>query len=96
MNYVYTHLRKSNVNGIVEEYVEFVKTYYLKEIRFLRLDGERTLGIEFSNLMKRYRINVERTALYTPDQNGHAERSGGMIITVARAIRIYAKLPKNL
>ena len=32
----------------------------------------------------------------TPAQNGHAERAGRTLITVARAIRVYAGLPSNL
>jgi hypothetical protein len=36
---------------------------------------------------------VENSAVDTPDQNGAAERAGGVILTKARAMRIKARLP---
>ncbi|KAI1003455.1 hypothetical protein K3495_g4750 [Podosphaera aphanis] len=52
-----------------------------------------------------YRININRSEptpntidckSYTPEQNGAAERSGGILITKARAIGLEASLPTNL
>jgi hypothetical protein len=96
MNHVYTHPQKSNANSILKEYVQMVKTRHSATIRFMRLDGERTLGAEFDTLTREHGISTERTAPYTPAQNGHAERSGGVIITTARTMRIHARLPENL
>lgn len=39
---------------------------------------------------------AERTAPDTPDQNGPSERSGGIITSKARRLRIDAKLPEDL
>jgi hypothetical protein len=66
------------------------------KIRFLRLDGEISLGNFFENLVIEKQIKPERTALYTPAQNGSAERSGRVIVIKARTMRITANLPTNL
>src|SRR5437764_2607650 len=39
---------------------------------------------------------MEDTAPYTPDQNGRSERSGGVILTKARCIRIRARIPEDM
>ena len=41
-------------------------------------------------------LTVERSAPYTPQQNGAAERSGGVIIAKARTMRIEAHLPEEV
>lgn len=73
-----------------------VKTRYGQSIRFMRLDGERALGNDFQEFTREEGITVERTAPYTPAQNGNAERAGRVITTMARSIRIDASLPSNL
>ena len=69
---------------------------YRQPIDFLRSDRERALGRAFTALLTEHGIHSERTAPYTPEQNGQAERSGGVIITKARCMRISANLPANL
>ncbi|EKG18601.1 Integrase catalytic core [Macrophomina phaseolina MS6] len=41
-------------------------------------------------------ITPETSAPATPEQNGHSERSGGVLLTKARAMRIGANLPERL
>ena len=96
MNHIYTHPKKSDATSILKEYVRMISTRFQYPIRFMRLDGERALGNEFEDYIKDKGITVERTAMDTPAQNGNAERAGGIITTVARAIRIYDILPANL
>ena len=98
MNHVFTHPRKSDATDIIKAYSNLINNRYPGNysIRFIRLDGERALGKAFENFAKDKGISIERTATYTPAQNGHAERAGRTLITVARAIRIYAGLPSNL
>ena len=67
-----------------------------RPIRFMRLDGERALGNEFKEFAEEMGITVERSATDTPAQNRNAERVGGILTIVARAIRIHARLPANL
>ena len=73
-----------------------VAVRYGRAIRFMRLDGEQSLGSEFQEYMKLKGITVERTPPYTQAQNGHSERAGRTLITAARAIQLYANLPINL
>ena len=63
--------------------VDLAKNYYKQLISFLRTDGERALGQAFKDLLSEHSIISERTALYTPAQNGKTERSRGVITTKA-------------
>jgi hypothetical protein len=73
-----------------------IQTRYSYTVRFLRTDGERSLGDEAVNFLQSEGITLERSAANTPAQNGHAERAGRTILTVARALRIHARLPEDL
>ena len=96
MNFVYTHNSKAESTAVVKQFHALVKTRYNRTIVFIRLDGERSLGHEFDRFIETNGITAERSAAYTPEQNGAAERSGGVIIVKARAIQIGANLPSNL
>src|SRR5690242_19875478 len=96
MNYVYTHPTKGNASAVIREYVQMVTTRYKATISFLRTDGERLLGGEYDALVRQYGITTERTAPYTLAQNGNAERSRGVITTIARAMRIHVRLLESL
>ena len=41
-------------------------------------------------------LTIEQSAPYTPQQNGAAEQSGGVIITKARTMQIEAHLPEEI
>ena len=96
MNHIYTHPKKSDANDVVQEYCQMIDNRYNATIRFFRSDGERTLGTRFDQLIQSRGMVSERTAPDTPAQNGHSERSGGVIISTARSMRIHARLPENL
>ena len=49
-----------------------------------------------SHWLHRKSIDFEPSAQNTRDQNGVAERSGGVIMKKSRAMRISARLPHNL
>ena len=76
--------------------VNIAENQYQQRITFLRTDGEKSLGQAFENLLTEHGIQSERTAPYTPAQNGKSERSGGVIIQKARCMRIGANLPHHL
>jgi hypothetical protein len=59
-------------------------------------DGERSLGLDLQDHLKEAGMQLHQTAPYTPDQNGMAERAGGVIVQVARSIRLAARLPADL
>lgn len=94
MDFVYTHRKKSHAFDVIEEFLKMVKTRYNRTVRFIRTDGERTLGGRYDELTRG--ITTERSSPDTPEQNGAAERSGGVIIRKARCLRIAANLPANL
>ena len=65
-------------------------------IKYFHVDGERGLGAETDLWLRRKSITKEDTVAYTPSQNGPAERSGTLLLKVARAMRVYAGLPEAL
>jgi transposase InsO family protein len=46
--------------------------------------------------VKQLGIAIKFSAAYAPQQNGSAERSGGVLVAKARAIRIESSLPEQL
>ena len=59
------------------------------------MDNEPGLGDKFDEWARPLGIRVENSAVDTPDQNGAAERAGGVILSKARSMRIGARLPAN-
>jgi len=96
MNHVYTQSRKSLTLQTIKEFTAFVRRQYGQAVQIIHLDGETSLGNDFDNWVAQEGIAVERSAPYTPAQNGAAERSGGVIVTKARAMQIGARLPEEL
>jgi len=64
------------------------------KIRYFKTDDFKSNRLNVYLIRKG--IKREISAAYTQDQNGPAERSGRVINTIGRAIRIGAQLPKNL
>jgi hypothetical protein len=62
----------------------------------LRLDNERGLQTIFQDWATEKGIKIEYTVPHTPEKNGFAERSGRMLLDVARTIRIRDGLPTSL
>ena len=61
------------------------------------IDGSREFGIKaLTNYAKLVGMNVLRTAPYTSEQNGIPERIGGIILGMARLMRIKANLLEHL
>src|SRR5436853_7928700 len=91
-NLVYTHRHKSDVLQLFEKAINTIENQYNGKVWFIRLDGETSLGNAFETLVIEKAIKLERTTLDTPAQNGGSERSGRVIITKARTMRIEANL----
>jgi hypothetical protein len=63
----------------------------------LIINGGREFGIkELNNYAKSVGINVLRIAPYTSEQNGTPERIRGIILGIARLMRIKADLLEHL
>ena len=70
---------------------------YGYQVVFIRTDGEKTLTKAYQEeLALREGITFETSAPYTPEQNGHAERQGGIIVSKARTMRIAANIPPDM
>ena len=96
MNFSYSHNTKDQSVEIIAQFIQLAYNRFNCKIKYIRLDGETSLGSRFNSLIQEHGISAERTAPYTPAQNGQAERSGGVIMTTARTMRIACSLPANL
>lgn len=96
MNFIYTLSSKALLTVAIQQFTAFIHRRFNHEVKIFHLDNERSLGDKFDNWVKQDGYTIESSAPYTPAQNGAAERSGGMIISRARTIRISANLPENL
>jgi len=72
-----------------------MKKRYGLEVKVVKLDNElgrkRTL-----RWLRKEGITFEPSAPRTQDQNGAAERSGGVIMEKSRSMRLAANLPYSL
>ncbi|KAF5236868.1 hypothetical protein FANTH_11110 [Fusarium anthophilum] len=59
-------------------------------------NGEKGLGKKWKHFITMKGIIFNPSPPDTPDQNGPAERSGGVIMTIARKLRIQGNLPQKL
>jgi hypothetical protein len=79
----------------LKDFQAVLKTYSL-HMRTIRSDGELANVRKISRWFSQEGIQFESSPPNTQDQNGRAERTGGVISTKARSMRISAKLPHNL
>jgi hypothetical protein len=98
MNHVFPLINKGQATllKVLKEFIAFVQTRYDCTVRMLCSDGEKGLGDNFEEWIKAEGLTFELSVPYTPEQNGAAEHSGGVIIRRARAMRIHARLPESL
>jgi len=98
MNWVFTHSEKTQkvLLNIFEEFAEYIKRQFERKIKIFRNDNESALGNDFKAWTRREGIDLETSVPYSPEQNGSAERSGGVIVAKARCIRIHANLPEEM
>ena len=95
-NMVYSHRSKSQASAILIQAINTIETRYSQKVAFIRSDGEKSLGDDFSDMLAEKGISFEPAAPDTQAQNGHSERKGGVLLVKARALRIDAGLPHYL
>ena len=95
-HWVWTYALKSEATKIFRRMINLAKHHYNMPILFICTDDEQALGKAFKDTCTEEGIILERTAPYTPAQNSKTERSGGVITTKARCIRIASNLPHDL
>ena len=95
-NHVYIQQDKSLTLSVVEKYLTLLANHHRVTPKFIRLDGETSLGAKFAALYNGKGMIIKRSAAATQAQNGHGERAGRSILTMARSMAIHAKLSSNL
>ena len=90
-----THGTQRENLRVLKDFVRWCKNRYKLKIKVIRSDNELNRGAT-QEWLRKEGITFEPSAPDTHDQNGRAERSGGVIIVKARAMRIAAKLPHDL
>ena len=95
MNHIYilSLKREELILNTIKEFSEYTKRRWQLPIRVLQTDGETGIGSTTKHWLSQQGITLNRSPPFTQDQNGGAERSGGVIITMARAIHIDSELP---
>ncbi len=88
MNFVWTHLRKNDALSVIKKFVKLTLTRYEQIVRFIRIDDEQILKIEYENFMKMRRISTKRIVSYTSIQNEKIERSEKILTMKSRTLRI--------
>jgi hypothetical protein len=95
-NFVWTHSKKNNALSVIKEFVKLTLTRYEQIFRFIRIDDEQILSIEYDNFMKIRKISTKRIASYTSAQNEKIERFERILIMKSRALRIQTILSCEL
>ncbi|GJW12154.1 zinc finger, CCHC-type containing protein [Tanacetum coccineum] len=97
--YTYVYLLKSKDQAFetFKIYKAEVENQRGKKIQILRSDrGGEYFSTEFSSYCESHGLIHQRTAPYTPQQNGVAERKNRVLQDMINAMLVSANLPKNL
>ena len=98
MHHVYI-LPNKNQNTLlrtIQDFYAYVNQRWGRKISIFRTDGEKGLGNKYDSWTASLGILTQTSPPDTPELNGLAERSGGVIILRARALQIDSKLPNGL
>src|SRR5271154_7221214 len=74
-NLVYTHRKKLDAFQFFEKAINTIENQYNSKVRYIRLNGETSLGGTFEALVIEKGIKAERIAPDTLEQNGSSKRS---------------------
>jgi len=94
---VYILRQKSETFSKFREYKALVENYHDKKIKALRSDnsGEYT-SHQFAKFLRDSGISHEKTAPYSPEQNGVSERANRTLVGRAKAMILDGKMSDNL
>ncbi|CRG92922.1 hypothetical protein PISL3812_10003 [Talaromyces islandicus] len=76
--------------------IKFIQKEFGVHVVRVYCDGEQALGDNWLEFCKKEVIQFFQTPPDTPEQNPHAERSGGVITVRSRALIVDAQLPHGL
>ena len=95
--YVYLIRTKDEAFEMFKRYKAEVENQQSSRIKILRSDrGGEYFPADFSNFCEENGIIHERTAPYTPQQNGLAERKNRTLVDMVNSMLLKASLPYNL
>ncbi len=96
--YLLSNKSQSALLIVIKYFVNMVERTYGSKfgIAIFRTDQEKGIGKDIERWLQEVGVTMEYSATYTPEQNGSAERSGGVLEMKARCIRIEANLPEEM
>lgn len=95
----WTHLlsTKDQVKEILKNFFNYIENHFETSVKTLRSDnGTEILQAECKEIFSEKGIKHQRSIAGVPQQNGRVERKHRHLIETARALRIYAGLPKSM
>ncbi len=96
MNFVFTHSRKNDDFSIIWEFLKTIQIKYEQIVRFIQMNDEQTLRIQYENFMKIREISTKRFVSYTSAQNDKVERFEEVLMIKTKTMRISSYLSTNL
>ncbi|CAG4933546.1 unnamed protein product [Colias eurytheme] len=95
--HVYFMKHKSDVMEVFKRYNAMIKNKFMHNVRILHTDnGTEYVNNVFKEYLEREGIVHERSAAYTPEQNGRAERENRTIVESARSMLYARDVPLEL
>lgn len=95
-HWLYTIEYKWECRDAVRKFIALVKNWWNLPIRAFHYDNEKSAGVEVEIFLNDGGIIDLHNPPYPPEQNGPSERSGGVILRMARRPRIESQLPNQL
>ncbi|RMZ76754.1 hypothetical protein DV736_g6702, partial [Chaetothyriales sp. CBS 134916] len=94
--YALPNKTQEEVVSTIQAFAQMAKRQWNLEICIIRRDNEQSLGNRYKQWIQSEGIQEEPSPVYTPEPNGRAERSGGVLRQKALAMQLSANLPAEL
>ncbi|KAI2732946.1 hypothetical protein CBS147339_9998 [Penicillium roqueforti] len=95
-HFVFTHVKKNDCQMAVRKFIALVKNWLNVRVRVFHYDNERSAGNEVESMIEAEGCVIEHSPPDLPEMNGPAERSGGVIVKMARTFINDTDLPKTM
>ncbi|OOQ86237.1 hypothetical protein PEBR_22534 [Penicillium brasilianum] len=95
-HWLYTHEARSQCRDGVRRFIALVKNWWNLPIKAFHYNNEPAANLEIEAVLANLSIVISHSIAYHPEQNGSAERSGGVILRMARHLQIEGQLPSLL
>ena len=82
--------------SIFQKFHAEIRTQFKTSIRILKSDnGKKYFSMPFSSFMSSHGILHQSSCVYTPQQNGVAERKNRHLVEIARSLFLHHKVPQR-